>query len=78
VPQFTFGPQPLLTSPQVALPHDGGVQGVHVPPLHVVVPSHPPQLMLPLPHAFGTGPHLEPAPPSAPAHSGGSVPQTPP
>jgi hypothetical protein len=78
VPQLTFGPQPLLTSPQVMVPHVGGAHGVQVPPVHFVAPAQSPQLTSPLPHALGTWPHFEPAPPSAPLHSGGGAPQTPP
>jgi hypothetical protein len=34
-------------------------------------PVHPPHCTLPLPHALGRAPHVEPRPPSAASHSGG-------
>jgi hypothetical protein len=75
VPQDTADPQPLLTLPQVARPHAGGVHGVHIPPEHLFAPAQPPQLTLPLPQAFCTEPHRA-IPPAS--HSGAGAAHTPP
>lgn len=75
MPQETAGPHPLLTLPQIAFPQEGGVQGVHVPLTHLLAPVQPPQLTLPLPHAFCTVPHFA-APPAL--HSGAGAVHTPP
>jgi hypothetical protein len=77
VPQFTF-PHALLTSPQVAPLHDGGVHDVHVPLWQVVIAPQPAHCTFPLPHALGCAPHADPTPPSASAHSGGGASQSPP
>jgi hypothetical protein len=76
VPHMTGGPQPLLTLPHVAPPHEGGEHAVHVPAWHVDAPAQPGHATVPLPHAFATVPQWAPA--SVASHSGGVVLQTPP
>lgn len=76
-PHETAGPHPFATCPHVAAPHVGAVHAVHTPALQAVAPVHPPHFTVPLPQAFITVPHADPAPPS-PVHSGGGGPHTPP
>jgi hypothetical protein len=76
LPQLTAGPHPFCTLPHLALPHVGGVHGLHTCPTHSVAPLHEPQVTLPLPQAFGIEPQNEP--PSLSVHSGGVLPQMPP
>jgi hypothetical protein len=82
VPHVTAGPHPLLTEPQVTLPHAGAVHPVHVPFSHLVAPVHAPHWTVALPQAFSTAPQLAPGPPAFPAsstlHSGGVAPHRPP
>jgi hypothetical protein len=80
VPQATE-PHAFETVPQVAVPHTGAVQAMHVPPAHCVPAAHVPQFTVPLPHALPSVPHFDPRPPSLPAsltHSGGVFWQVPP
>jgi hypothetical protein len=77
VPQLTFGPHPLLTSPQVAPLHDGGVHAVHTLLTQLDAPAQLPHCTVPLPQAFASWPHIEPAPPSASLHSGGGASHSP-
>jgi hypothetical protein len=66
----------LLTVPQVALLHEGGVHAVHVPLWHVLAPVQPGQATVPLPHALAIEPQWAPA--SVASHSGGVALHTPP
>jgi hypothetical protein len=78
VPHDTAGPQPLFTWPQFIDPHAAGVQAIHVPLSHLLLPVQPAHWTWPLPQAFVIVPHLDPVPPSLPVHSGGGAVHTPP
>jgi hypothetical protein len=77
VPQLTFGPHPLLTSPQVAPLHDGGVHAVHTLFTQLDAPVQLPHCTVPLPQALVFAPQSEPTPPSASLHSGGGAAHSP-